>query len=285
MSERGNNRRKPRKPYNSFPLTAHNNGQWCKKIRGKIHFFGVWADPQAALDRYLRMAADLHAGRQPAMKVSADSPTVKDVSNEYLTYQQQRLEAGEIGPAWFENCQSIVRDFASYVGPGCPVCQIVTDDFRRYRQKLVRSGSARRGRGLGVHTLSRSITVIRSMFKYAYDIDLIDKQMKYGRALDRPSAALKRKIRKATEAANGKPVFQASEVRALVRAAAVPMKTMILLGINVGFGNTDCARLPLRSVDFDGSLIEFGRPKTGVERVVPLWRMIPKLERTCGPCL
>ena len=33
-------RRKPRKPYSSFPLTAHNNGQWCKKIRGRVHFFG-----------------------------------------------------------------------------------------------------------------------------------------------------------------------------------------------------------------------------------------------------
>ena len=31
---------KPKKSYPSFPLTAHNNGQWCKKIRGKIHLLG-----------------------------------------------------------------------------------------------------------------------------------------------------------------------------------------------------------------------------------------------------
>ena len=73
-------RNKPSKPYPSFPLTAHNNGQRCKKILGRIHFFGVWADPQAALDNYLRVAADLHAGRQPhASTLSDGGITVKEV--------------------------------------------------------------------------------------------------------------------------------------------------------------------------------------------------------------
>jgi hypothetical protein len=34
-------RKKPVKPRASFPLAAHPNGQWCKKIRGKVPFFGV----------------------------------------------------------------------------------------------------------------------------------------------------------------------------------------------------------------------------------------------------
>ncbi len=55
----------PPKPYPGFPLTPHPNGQWCKKILGKIHFFGAWADPMAALGDYNRQAADLHAGREP----------------------------------------------------------------------------------------------------------------------------------------------------------------------------------------------------------------------------
>jgi hypothetical protein len=52
---------KPAKPYPEFPLTAHLAGQWCKKIRGKIHYFGRWSDPDGALNAYLAVKDDLHA--------------------------------------------------------------------------------------------------------------------------------------------------------------------------------------------------------------------------------
>ena len=82
---------KPRKPYPAFPLTAHTNGRWCKKIRGKVRFFGVWADPQAALERYLRAAADLRAGRRPRQTtLPGEEVTVKDLCNRYLSYQTRQ---------------------------------------------------------------------------------------------------------------------------------------------------------------------------------------------------
>lgn len=73
---------KPSKPRSSFPLPPHHNGWWCKKSRGKVHVFGVWEDPQAALERYVRKAAHLHAGRRPKQRmIAADRPRVKEVCN------------------------------------------------------------------------------------------------------------------------------------------------------------------------------------------------------------
>ena len=44
-----------------FPLTLHPTGQYCKKIKGKIHYFGM--DKRRALEKYLEQAAYLHGGQ------------------------------------------------------------------------------------------------------------------------------------------------------------------------------------------------------------------------------
>ena len=263
--------RKPTNPYPSFPLTPHNNGQWCKKIHGKVHFFGVWEDPDAALQRYLQLAADLHAGREPHQSVSPDGPTVKEVCNRYLTYQVQKLESQEITARSFEDYQTAAESFARFVGPTRSVNTLSPDDFQRYRQKLVRQGLPSKGRGLGVYALTRTITIVRSIFKYAYEMDLVDKPVKFGKAFERPPVRLRRKARYHAEQANGKRLFEASDIRAMIEAADNPLRAMILLGINGGFGNADCGKLPIKAVDTNRAAIEFDRPKTGIERVVPLW--------------
>jgi integrase len=46
---------------------------------------------------------------------------------------------------------------------------------------------------------------------------------------------------------------------------------MTLLGVNCGFGNSDCGNLPRSAVDLDAAVIDFPRPKTGILRRCPLW--------------
>jgi integrase len=49
------------------------------------------------------------------------------------------------------------------------------------------------------------------------------------------------------------------------------MKAMIYLGLNCGFGCTDCAELKWKNIDFDKQRICLARGKTGINRNLPLW--------------
>ena len=53
---------KPAKPHPDFPLYAHASGQWAKRVRGKLRYFGSWGDPDAALAKYLKQNNDPLSG-------------------------------------------------------------------------------------------------------------------------------------------------------------------------------------------------------------------------------
>src|SRR5881275_2213642 len=85
---------KPSKPNPEFPLTAHPAGYWCKKIRGKLHYFGRWDDPDGSLQKYLAQKDALHAGREP--RTEQGELTVKALANEFLNYKKSLLDNAEI---------------------------------------------------------------------------------------------------------------------------------------------------------------------------------------------
>ena len=66
-------------------------------------------------------------------------------------------------------------------------------------------------------------------------------------------------------------MLEADEIRKLLEIAAPQMKAMCLLGVNCGYGNSDCAHLPKQAIDYKKRWVAFPRPKTGVERRCPLW--------------
>ena len=124
---------------------------------------------------------------------------------------------------------------------------------------------------LGAHALTRNIVAIRSAFKYAYESDLIDRLMKFGTGFSAPSASAKRKEKARSEQENGKKLFRKEELLLILKTCDSLLKAAVLLGVNGGFGNVDCAKLPISAIDFDAGVIEYNRPKTGVRRSVPLW--------------
>src|ERR1700730_10852469 len=85
---------KPAKPYPDFALFPHATKRWAKKIRGKLHYFGPWDDPDAALKKYLEQKDALQAGRVP--RIQGEELTLRDLANRFLTSKKLQLAAGEL---------------------------------------------------------------------------------------------------------------------------------------------------------------------------------------------
>jgi integrase len=248
---------KPAKPYPDFPLTAHPAGVWCKKIRGKVHYFGKWDDPQGALQKYLDERDALQAGRTP--RPDPAGVTVKDVANALLNHKRQLVEAGELSNRTFEDYHEACALAVGAFGKSRLVCDLGPEDFALLRARMARTW--------GVLRLAKGVQCVRCLFKHALDARLIAAPVCFGPGFKAPSAKTLRLHR----AKQGPKLFTAEEVRRLIAGAGVQLKAMILLGINCGFGNSDCGNLPLSAIDWGAGVIDYPRPKTGVPRRGMLW--------------
>jgi hypothetical protein len=106
---------KPGKPRPDFPLIPDATRRWAKKIRGKLHYFGPWDDPQGALDTYFEQKDALHAGRKP--REDRENVTVKDLCNEFLTEKRQ-VDGGELSPRTFACYKEVCVLMAKQLGKG-----------------------------------------------------------------------------------------------------------------------------------------------------------------------
>jgi integrase len=283
-----------KKPYPDFPLSPHATGTWQKKIRGRTFYFGRWARVvngqltrvegdgwEEALERYKAVADDLHAGRTP--RVNWDALTVAELCNRFLTAKLRQLEAGEIGQRSFGEYKDATDRLVSMFGKVRPVADLAADDFEALRDALAKQ--------YGPVRLGNEIQRVRTVFKYGWDSGLFDKPVRYDPLFKKPSAGVMRRHR----AKSGERMLEAAEIRRMLDALAgqevetgntdeetgepetvilqpnAALRAMILLGVNCGFGNNDCAQLPLSAVNLESGWLDFPRPKTGIPRRCPLW--------------
>ena len=156
--------RKRKARSDKFPLTLHPTGQFCKKIRGKLYYFG--ANKQQALQRYLEQAAFLHSGKQPKLNPANDQASLKTLCNLYLTHQESRVAAGEIKLRQLHDQTRLLRSFVKYIGPNRTLSDVNTIDLQNFRAKLVKAGKA-------ATTVNNHISAIKAMYHWACDNEII----------------------------------------------------------------------------------------------------------------
>ena len=193
---------KPPKPYSDFPLFPHATRRWAKKIRGKLHYFGPWDDPDGALQKYLDQKDDLHAGRTP--RVSGEGLTVRDLCNRFLTVKRGLVDSGEIVQRTFLDYHATCKRLVEGFGKSRLVSDLAADDFHRLRVSM--AGSC------GPVRLGNEVQRVRSVFKWAFDVGLVDKPVRFGPEFKRPPKRVIRKLRNA----KGARMFEAHEIQRIM---------------------------------------------------------------------
>jgi hypothetical protein len=84
---------KPPKPHADRPLYTRACGQCAKRARNRVHHFGPWPDPAAALARWLRKKGDPLVGREPK---DGDGLTLGRVARLFLTNKRRLMGSGEL---------------------------------------------------------------------------------------------------------------------------------------------------------------------------------------------
>jgi len=110
-----------------FPLTLHPTGQYCKKIDGKIHYFGT--NKKQALERYLEQATYLHGGDNSAQKASNGHMVLKQLCDLYLRYQHSKVLADELTPRHHNDQTNSLSKLMSFLGKGRKTKSISTLDL------------------------------------------------------------------------------------------------------------------------------------------------------------
>ena len=259
-STRAEKSAKVKKPSKDFPLFPHASGRWAKKVRGKFCYFGsTTGDPkgQAALLLWIDQKDDLLAGRTP--RANRDGLTLHELCNQFCAAKERQVEAGELTKVSFTDYHRVCKLLLDKFGKRRFVDDLAAEDF-----ELLRASMAKR---LSPGTLGNEIQRIRVVFNYGYQSGLLDKPIRFGPGFKKPA----KRILRAAKHKSGPKMFEARQIRRLLKAASLQMRAMIFLGINCGFGNRDCGTLEFSHVDLHGGWVDFPRPKTAIERRCPLW--------------
>ncbi len=243
-----------------FPLTFHPTGQYCKKIKGKIYYFG--SDRKKALQKYLDQATYLHGCKNNLQqKPTGDNMTLKQLCDMYLNYQYSKVQANDLTARHHNDQIDSLNKLMAFLGSGRKIRSISTLDLQNYKRKLQKSYGS-------VYRLNLNISILKALFHWARKNDILENIPNID-AISRGKIIHQEKF-----------TFNSEQINKLLSASNVKMRAMIWLGLNCAFGCTDCAELKWSDLDLVNCRVKLPRRKTGIPRDLPLWpETVESLER------
>mgnify|MGYP002127007446 FL=1 len=191
------------------------------------------------------------------------SLTIREMVNTFLTSQERRMNDGELSTRSFAEYHATCKRIVEFFGKQTSVTALKAADFRAFRESFPKTW--------GLQMQSDLIAKTKTVFTYALNNGLIETPVNFGTDFKKPSKNQMRRKKQQDVADRGTLEFTADQIKAILRNSSPFLKACVLLGVNAGFGNTDCAELTERVVNLETGWVDFPRPKTGIPRRCKLW--------------
>lgn len=269
---------RPQKPRPDFPLFANQNGQWCKKVKGRPYYFGSWQDDpkgtEAVKDLANRLPGIL-AGTDHLRHLAASGGqiSVGDLMTKYLTQRRLDVKAGTFSRQTYGGYASELEKYVDWVKGSTAVAALRPEHFTGYAAHLIES------RKLRSHARKRVQGYVRAMFrwgaKHVGDCPL--PAIAFTTPSTTPEAIRQEKAR-AGIADHSERIVTGAEIDKLLATASPQMRVVILMGINCGLGPADIGRMRWKHVsmgadlDLGRGVLNYPRFKTGNKRFGYLWK-------------
>lgn len=182
------------------------------------------------------------------------------LAQKFLCSKKNDCDLGQLSPRTYADYCRAMTLFTGTFGKDRELTSLTPSDFEGLYHRLASQH--------GLLTLAREVTMIRTACKYFADY-CDAPQVRTGPKFRPPTQLAKRRERNRIRQEHGARLFTPREIRSLLNNSNRFLKAMILLGVNGGLGNTDCASLPRSAIQ--NGWIDFPRPKTAIHRHIPLW--------------
>lgn len=250
--------RKWKAAHPDWPLTVGANGQWRRKVRGKVRNFGPLAKKDQALNLWLFEKDYLLAGKTPP---EAGSMTVPAICRKFEADTKVRRDSGDISATYARDLLHAAGFVSSHLGP-VAIEGLTPENFAELRQAVT-------GTGRSLRSQKNLMQQIRSIFIWGAEMQH-HAAVEFGPRFKSPSSdALDRE-----RETSGKTRFiDRADILAMLNQAKPAMRCMVLLGVNCGFYAQDSIHLTFDRLHHTHEIPhhDFPRVKNGRRRVAALW--------------
>jgi len=252
-----------KKRHPDFPLTVHASGQWSKRVKGKVYYFGRLDDRDAALRQWLEEKDFLLAGVAPPKHGAGI--TVAELFEKHLEDVNSRIAAGRLALKTRKDYLVPPSLFRAAGLEGMPVRMLTPTHFAMVADELEKSDRTLR-------TQKNIIMAARAVFNWGgpEGMQLFDDRIRFGPRFKPPKSDA---IEAEQEAAGIVRFLDREVILEALDTAKPRLKIAILLGINCAFYPGDTIAVARDHFHLDGEIPyhDFRRVKTRRQRKAVLW--------------